>query len=57
MSIKEEIMGWFKVPEIEKDEIPQFQRTLIELSKIPGLEITGPGIHIKGPELKNDKKR
>jgi hypothetical protein len=42
--------------EPEHENMPEFQKTLITLSQIPGLEITGPGIHIKGPELKEDKK-
>ena len=42
--------------EPEPDKIPEFQRTLIQLSRIPGIEITGPGIHIKGPELEKEVK-
>jgi hypothetical protein len=41
---------------IEGTDVPQFQQTLIELSKIPGLGIKGEGVHIKGPELKGDGK-
>ncbi len=31
---------------------PSFEEKLLMISQIPGIEITGPGIHIKGPELR-----